>query len=204
MKFIKEEEFTQLMQGVRIVHCNHGRSLCFRDEASILGFDFTNMNIPDHGASPYEGVAAGDRSIEYIMVSSILKIIAELDLFPLYLYPVDDDWADEDLEPLVKRGLLTPEEGAVLDEVVDSGHAMDIIVVDKGEMDLAVRLVTPQMTAFSKTCAVADGKGRVLTTFSQDDEVSFNTTDKNIYEKASLMMKSLSGLPFDVIWAEGE
>ncbi len=202
MKFIEEKVFLEMMDLAGIIPCDDGRSMQFKTEEGVQGFDFTNLALPDKPMAPYEVIGGGDRSIEYAMVSTVFKIFEALELFPLYLYPIDDEWAAEDLSSLVKKGVLTPEEGEILSLVTDEDHGMDVAVIEKEDLAKAVRLIAPQFTIFQTSCAVTDVKGRALLLFSPDDEVSFNTNDKDIFEKASRMIKSLKNLPFEIIWAD--
>ncbi|VAX19178.1 hypothetical protein MNBD_NITROSPINAE02-608 [hydrothermal vent metagenome] len=202
MKFIEEKVFLEMMELAGIASCDDGRSLRYKVEDGAQGFDFTNLALPDKPMAPYEVIGGGDRSVEYAMVSTVFKIFEALKLFPLYLYTIDDEWAAEELDPLVKKGLLTPEEGEILNLVADEDHNMDVVMIEREDLAVAVRLIAPQFTIFQTSCAVTDAKGRALILFSPDDEVSFNTKDKDIYEKASRMVKSLENLPFETIWAD--
>lgn len=202
MKFIEEKVFVGMMKSVGISLSDNGRSLEYKNQDGVLGFDFTNLAHPDKPMAPYEVIGGGDRSVEYAMVSTIFKMLEALKLFPIYLYTIDDEWADEDLAPLVKKGLMTPEEAEILNLVLDEDHSMDVVVIEREDLAKAVRLIAPQFTVFQTSCAVTDINGKTLILFSPDDEVSFNTTDKDIYEKASQMIKSLNNMPFDTIWAD--
>ena len=203
MKFIEDCAFLDMMKSAGIEMSEDGRSILYRNEDAVRGFDFTNLT-PHDPSAPYEAVAAGDRSVEYTMVATAFRIIEALGLFPLYLYSINNEWVDEDLAPLIKGGMLTPEEGEILESVRENDNVSDVVIIEKGEVEKAVRLITPQLTAFSTSCCAADGDGKVLALFSDDDEVSFNTTDPDIYEKAKKMVKSLKNLPFETIWATGE
>ncbi|MGK7346082.1 MAG: hypothetical protein ACNS63_09775 [Candidatus Nitrospinota bacterium M3_3B_026] len=199
MNFLDEKAFLETLRSAGIVPCREGRALCYEDEESVLGFDFTNLSIPDTSVSPFEAQGAGERSVEYAMIGTMLRILDELDLFPLYLYAVDEEWAGEDIGRLRKKGLLTVEEASVLGRVMEEGRGMDVIVVEREEAADAARLIAPQITALGTVCAATDARGRVLALFSQDDEVSFNTMDRRIYEKAAKMLETLKNLPFEVI-----
>jgi len=202
MKFISEKKFLASIRRLGIDKTSDDRSLRYLDETSVLGFDFTNLAIPDLSSSPYETVAEGDRSVEYVMVSTLLKLVEALDLFPVYLWASDNEWADEDLDQLVSRKFITVDEAAILQNVIDQDHGMDVAVIGRDELKEAARLVTPQMTALSTECCATDNKGRFLATFSQDDEVSFNTKDNAIYNAAKEFIGKLKNLPFEIIQAE--
>jgi len=202
MKYIDEKSFLKIMKSVGIIPCREGANLCYEDVENVMGFDFTNLAEPDTSMSLMERQGVGDRSVEYAMVGAMLRILDELGLFPLYLYAADEEWAGEEIGPLTRRGFITAEEGAILESVMDGGHGMDVIVVDRNEIASAARLVTPQLTVLGASCAAADENGRALTLFSQDDEVAFNTTDRDIYEKALEMVRKLKGLPFEVVFVE--
>ncbi len=203
MKFIENSVFLEMMKRAGIELSENGRTMMYHDEGAVKGFDFTNLT-PHNPAEPYEAVAVGDRSVEYAMVATAFKVIDALNIFPLYLYSVDNEWVDEDIAPLIKSGTLTREEADVLESVLENDNALDVAVIEKGEVDKAVRLIVPQLTAFSTSCCAVDAEGKVLALFSEDDEISFNTIDPQIYEKAKKMVKSLSNLPFETIWATGE
>lgn len=202
MRFLNEKEFLEKMKPLGIAPCDEGRRLCYEDEEKTLGFDFTNLAVPESAASLFERQGAGDRSVEYAMVGAMFKIMEALGLFPLYLYASDEEWAGEDVDGLVKRRLLTAEEGELLSRIMDEGHGMDAIALDGAEVAEAVRLVASQLTTLGATCHAVDEKGRALVLFSQDEEVSFNTCDKYVYEKAKAMVKSLENTPFDVVFVE--
>lgn len=202
MEFIDDKTFLKMMKSAGIVLCDENRSICYEDKASVLGFDFTNLAISGKDVSPVEVIGAGDRNVEYAMVSTLFSVMEKLDIFPLYLYTITDEWGDENLDSLIKRGLMTNEEGEALSQVADEGHGMDVAVIEKNELAQAVRLIAPQFTIFQTTCCAVDGRGLALAVFSHDDEVSFNTTDQDIYIKAGKMVKSLKNLPFETVWAQ--
>lgn len=201
MRFLDEKTFLETLRRAGIVPCLEGRGLCYEDDESVLGFDFTNLSIPDTSVSPFEAQGAGERSVEYAMIGTMLRILDELGLFPLRLYAVDEEWAGEDVASLAEKGLITAEEAAVLGRVMEEGRGMDVIVVEREEAADAVRLIAPQVTALGTVCAATDESGRALALFSQDDEVSFNTTDRGVYDKAVKMLSTLKNLPFEVITA---
>ncbi|VAX18622.1 hypothetical protein MNBD_NITROSPINAE01-487 [hydrothermal vent metagenome] len=203
MKFIKNSVFLEMMKRAGIQTSEDGRTMRYQNEGAVKGFDFTNLT-PHSPAGPYEAVASGDRSVEYAMVATAFRVIETLNIFPLYLYSIDNEWVDEDIAPLIKSGTLTREEADILENVLENDNVSDVAVIEKGEVDKAVRLIVPQLTAFSTSCCAVDAEGKVLALFSEDDEVSFNTTDPQIYEKTKKMVKSLSNLPFETVWATGE
>jgi len=202
MKFISEKKFLGSISRSGIGKTSDDRSLRYLDETGVLGFDFTNLAIPDLSESPYEGVAEGDRSVEYVMVSTLFKLVQVLDLFPVYLYASDNEWADENLARLVSQKYITADEASVLQNVIDQDHGMDVAVIGRDEIKEAVRLITPQITALSTECCAVDDKGRFLATFSQDDEVSFDTKDKALYNASKEFILKLKNLPFEIIQAE--
>ncbi|VAX21746.1 hypothetical protein MNBD_NITROSPINAE04-2375 [hydrothermal vent metagenome] len=202
MKFISENEFLGLISRSGIGKTSDDRSLRYTDETGVLGFDFTNLAIPDMSKSPYEGVAEGDRSVEYAMVSTLFKLMEVLALFPVYLFASDNEWADEDLGRLVSQNYITADESSVLQNVIDQDRGMDVVVIGRDEVKEAVRLITPQITALSTECCAVDDKGRFLATFSQDDEVSFNTKDNALYNASKEFILKLKNLPFEIIQAE--
>jgi hypothetical protein len=202
MKFVKEKEFLDQISQLGIGKTPNDRSLRYLDENSVLGFDLTNLTIPDSSNSPYERVAEGDRSVEYAMVSTLFKLVETLGLFPVYLYAADNEWADENLDQLVTQKHITADEASALRNVIDLDHGMDVVVIGQDEVKDAVRLITPQITTFSTECCAVDNKGRFLATFSHDDEVSFNTNDKAIYNASKEFIQKLKNLPFEIVQVE--
>ncbi len=198
MKFIREDEFLQSIPSIGLQLVDDPGAMEYIDEQAVLGFDFTNLTPPDMSTGPYETVAGGDRSVEYAMVSTLFKIVESLGLFPVHLFAVDNEWADEDLHELATKGFITQQEEELLGEIVDGGHGMEVIVLDQNELSDAARIVTPQITTFSTRCQAVDTEARFLAEFSPDDEVSFNTTDKSLYNKVREMVLSLKNLPFEV------
>lgn len=144
----------------------------------------------------------GDRSVEYAMVSTLFKLVEILGLFPVYLYASDNEWADENMNTLVSQKHITADEAAALRNVIDQDHGMDVMVIGHDEVKEAARLITPQITAFSTECCAMDEKGRFLATFSQDDEVLFNTNDKAIYKASREFTLKLKNLPFEIVRVE--
>lgn len=200
MRFIDEKTFLDKMKSAGVVPCGTGGAICYEDIDKTLGFDFTNLTPPDTLTSMFE--AAADRSVEYAMAGVMFRILEGLGVFPLYLYAADNEWAGEELDPLVRRGLITSEERELLEKITEEGHGMDVVVVEPGEAAAAVRLVAPQLTALGTTCFAVDEKGKTLTSFSQDDEVSFYTIDKGMHEKALAMARRLENVPFEVVTVE--
>lgn len=203
MKFIDEKDYHKILRDAGIGVTEDGRSLNYTDGGATLGFDFTNLAAPDTSRSPIEVVGMGDRSVEYTMVAVMFKIIETLGLFPLFLYSGDDEWADENLAELAGKNYISKEEAQTLDDIVSGGHAMDVIEIGADEVPDAVRVITPQLTTFSTYCCVTDANGRFLATFSEDDEVSFNTKEPELYGKAKEALGALGDLPFEVITAPG-
>ncbi len=202
MKFIKEEEFQEIITMTGIEVSAQTGALSYANSDHVVGFDMTNLTIPDTSISPFETQGEGDRSVEYAMVSSLFKVIERLGRFPVYLFAADDEWADDEIDQLASRGFINKEEAKALTELMAEGHGMDIAVVEKGEIADAVRLIVPQITALSTACYAMDGDGKFLASFSQDDEVSFDTTDPEIYAAAKNTLRSAKSLPFEIIWGD--
>jgi hypothetical protein len=204
MRYIDEEPFLERMKNEKgIVLFDEGRSLCYETD-DFHGFDFTNLTNPHKGdESVVERVFADERGIERAMIETLLNLMGELDQFPVRLIPVDDDWADDELESLIAKNYVTPEEGAVLTKVVEDGKALSAVEIDADEIVAGVCLTLPQLTLRSTVCAVIGGDGATLALVSRDEEVSFNTTDRALYEKARALMKArAASLPFEVVWVD--
>ncbi|MBI5815350.1 MAG: hypothetical protein HZB29_07030 [Nitrospinae bacterium] len=202
MKFINETEFFNSIKSSGLGLDEDGRSLRFADEDSAIGFDFANLSIPDLSTGVFEAASRESATVERAMVAAAFGVLSALDLFPAMLYASDNEWLDEDLSGLVKGGVVTKEEAAALNVLSGGGRGMDVIILEKDEADTAVKIITPQITALGTTCYAIGAGGRAVFRFSQDDEVSFNTTDAGIYEKAKKHVMSAGDFPFEIIWGE--
>lgn len=200
MRFIDEQRFLEEMRSFGLDLSEDRRYLRFRNVDATMGFDFTNLSMPGSDDDVFDSLNAREGGVEAIMVRSAVDMMESARLFPIYLFASDNEWLDEDPAPLLQQGLLTENEAKTLTAIVESGHAMDVIVLEPEELDIAVDIITPQLCALGSTCFAVDIKGRAYTLFSQDDEVSFNTLDKNIYRMARGYVSGLSKLPFDIIW----
>jgi hypothetical protein len=98
--------------------------------------------------------------------------------------------------------MLTKEEADVLTDIQQEGKGMDVIIIEHTSIQQMVRILVPQMTVFSKRCYLLDSMGRVLISFSADDEISFDTNDQKVYDKARESLLKLTNTPFNIIWAE--
>ncbi len=202
MLFVDEEKYLGLMKEVGVVPCKEGRGLCYEDEESVLGFDFTNLTVPLTSPAAFESPAPGDRRVESSMVSTLLDLLDKLGEYPASMYLADDEWLAEETGPLVKNGHMTKTEGLILSKLCEEDHGMDVIVVGPDEKAIAESIIIPQLTLFSTTCCITGPKGRVLAVISEDDEVSFNTNDPALFQLADAIMKELEpDLPFKLIRA---
>jgi len=202
LKFIKEAAFYEIITAAGIGISAQTGALSYTDNDHVVGFDMTNLTVPDTAISPFEPRGEGDRSVEYAMVSALFKVIERLGRFPVYLFAADDEWADDEIDQLAARGFINKEETRVLAGLMAEGHGMDVAVVEKEGIADAVRLIAPQITTLSTTCHAMDGAGKFLATFSQDDEVSFDTTDPEIYAAAKETLTGVKNLPFEIIWGD--
>lgn len=202
MRYLDEASYLTDLAEQGIVPCDDGRSFCY-DTADYFGFDFTNLTSPPKAAEGILEPASAGRQVERAMLESLLTLMVELDQAPLRLVAVDDDWADDELPTLLGEGYLSADEGAVLTKVVADGKAMEVIELDAEEIAIGVALLLPQLTHRSTVCAVIGGDGATLALVSQDDEVSFNTDERAVYEKGREIMKRREiELPFEVVWVE--
>lgn len=200
MRFIDERRFLEEMGSFGLELSEDKRYLRFRNDDTAIGFDFTNLSMPGSADDVFDSANAREGGIEVVMVRTALEMMRSAGLFPIYLFASDNEWLDEDPDPLLKQGLITENEAKTLSDIVAEGHGMDVIVIEPEDMETAVDIVTPQLCALGSTCFAVDTKGRGYTLFSQDDEVSFNAVDKNIFRMARGYIGGLSKLPFDVIW----
>jgi hypothetical protein len=200
MRFIDEQRFLEEMAFSGLELSEDKRYLRFRNDDAAMGFDFSNLSMPGSADDVFDSANAREGGVEAIMVRSAVDMMESVKLFPIYLFASDNEWLDEDPAPLLQQGLLTETEAKTLSAIVDGGHSMDVIVIEPDDLDIAVNIITPQLCALGSTCFAVDIKGRAYTLFSQDDEVSFNTIDKNIYRMARGYVSGLSKPPFDVIW----
>ncbi|MBF0169816.1 MAG: hypothetical protein HQK87_01785 [Nitrospinae bacterium] len=202
MRYLDEEPYIATLHEEGIVPCDDGRSLCY-DTGDYYGFDFTNLTSPQKGADGLLEPAGEGRHVERAMIETLLTLLVDLGQAPLRLIPLDDDWADDELESLIGHGYLTKDEGAVLSRVVADGKAMDVIEIAADEIATGVALLLPQLTVRSTVCAIVGGEGETLSLISQDDEISFNTDDRGVYDKARALMKQREiKLPFEVVWVD--
>lgn len=200
MRFIEERRFLEEMGQLGLGLSEDGRVFNFNDPDRAKGFDFSNFTIPGSPEEIIESATANEPSVESIMARSALEAMLSAGLFPIYLFISDNEWLDEDPESLVRQGLMTKTGAAILSAIIEEDHGMDVIVIEAGEIGVAVDIITPQILALGSTCYAVDMKGRAFTLFSQDDEVSFNTIDDGAYEKARSYVEGLSDKPFEVIW----
>ncbi|MDH5511423.1 MAG: hypothetical protein OEZ32_13870 [Nitrospinota bacterium] len=202
MEIIEETAFVQSLERHGIEAREDGQ-LAYVDEVRVLGFDFTNLSAGRMDAGAIEMTQPGDRRVETAMVRALFQIIEKLELFPVHLFSAEDEWLDEDPVQIKEAGHLTGAEARALVMVDKMGGKMAVLQMEQDELEDAVSIITPQMTLFSNRCAATDAEGRYLATFSEDDEVSFNTTDENIYQAARKMAMELRRqAPFEIIFAE--
>ena len=200
MRFIDEQRFLEEMGSLGLDLSEDGRFLRFGDGDLAKGFDFTNLGMPGSEDDVFDSANVREGGVEAIMTRTALEMMRSTGLFPVYLFASDNEWLDEDAATLLRQGLLTESEASTLSGIVADGHGMDVIVLEPEELDAAVDIITPQICALGSTCFAVDVKGRAFTLFSQDDEVSFNTVDKNIFRIARGYIGGLSKPPFDIIW----
>ncbi|MBI4666768.1 MAG: hypothetical protein HY751_10215 [Nitrospinae bacterium] len=201
MRFTSEDHFLSAIAPAGLAQDPEGRYLRFTDEDSVLGFDFTNLTMPDSPGA-FDIAGGMDNSVERSMVETVVRLMEDLDLFPLYLFASDNEWLDEDADALAKRGLIRESERDILKAIQTAGHNMDVLIVEKSEAGRAVDILTPQLTELGATCFAVSEDGSTYALISQDDEVSFNTTDEGIYRRARETVRSLESLSFDIIWGE--
>ncbi|MDH5638598.1 MAG: hypothetical protein OEZ04_08910 [Nitrospinota bacterium] len=202
MEVLEETAFVQSLGRHGIEALEDGQ-LAYIDKERVLGFDFTNLSTGRMDAGAIEMAQPGDRRMETTMVRALFKIIEKLELFPVHLFSAEDEWLDEDPIRMKEAGHMTEAEANALILVDKMGGKMAVLQMEQDELDQAVSIVTPQMTLFSNRCAATDESGKFLACFSEDDEVSFNTTDKNIYQAARKMaLEMRSQVPFEIIFAE--
>ncbi|HJM82679.1 MAG TPA: hypothetical protein QF720_03675 [Nitrospinota bacterium] len=200
MRYLKESDLLEILPSLGIIVGKDGQKL-HMNSSRILGFDITNLQSIKEDAY-YEMIEAGDRNVEYVMVSTVVKLLDTLSLFPVYLYAIDNEWLDEEIAPLLANNMLTKEEADVLTDIQQEGKGMDVIIIEHTSIQQMVRILVPQMTVFSKRCYLLDSMGRVLISFSADDEISFDTNDQKVYDKARESLLKLTNTPFNIIWAE--
>ena len=179
MRFIDERRFLEEMSSFGLDLSEDKRYLRFRNDDAAMGFDFTNLAMPGSEDDVFDSANAREGGVEVVMARTALEMMRSAGLFPIYLFASDNEWLDEDPEPLLKQGLITESEAKTLSEIVADGHGMDVIVIEQDELETAVDIITPQLCALGSTCFAVDAQGRAYTLFSQDDEVSFNAADKN-------------------------
>lgn len=200
MRFIDERRFLEEMGSFGLDLSEDRRYLRFRNDETAMGFDFTNLSMPGSEDDVFDSANAREGGVEVVMARTALEMMRSAGLFPIYLFASDNEWLDEDPAPLMRQGLITDGEAKILSDIVADGHGMDVIVIGQEELEVAVDIIAPQLCALGSTCFAVDAKGRAFTLFSQDDEVSFNTVDKNVFRMARGYIGGLSKLPFDVIW----
>lgn len=200
MRFIDEQRFLEEMDSSGLDLSEDRRYLRFRNDDAAMGFDFTNLAMPGSTDDVFDSANAREGGVEAIMIRTALEMMLSAGLFPIYLFASDNEWLDEDPAPLVRQGLLTENEAKTLSAIVANGHGMDVIVIEPEDLDSAVDIVTPQVCALGSTCFAVDVKGRAFTLFSQDDEVSFNTVDKDIFRIARGYVKGLPNPSFEIVW----
>ena len=200
MRYLKESDLLEILPSLGIIVGKDGQKL-HMNSSRILGFDITNLQSIKEDAY-YEMIEAGDRNVEYVMVSTVVKLLDTLSLFPVYLYAIDNEWLDEEIAPLLANNMLTKEEADVLTDIQQEGKGMDVIIIEHTSIQQMVRILVPQMTVFSKRCYLLDSMGRVLISFSADDEISFDTNDQKVYDKERESLLKLTNTPFNIIWAE--
>ncbi|MDH4184304.1 MAG: hypothetical protein OEV92_08790 [Nitrospinota bacterium] len=202
MKLINEKDFMAEMESAKIELLDDGQPAYTGDE-DVLGFDFSNLTPASDGAGLIEHMTSGSRATERAMVEALFNIVKKLGLFPVFLMAVDDEWADEEQKALLERGDLNETEVEAMEMILENDGNMKILMLEKDEMEEAVAIVTPQMTLLSNRVAAMDAQGRFLAYFSEDDEVSFNTTDPAIYQAArKLALEMRAEAPFEMIFAE--
>jgi len=200
MRFIDEQRFLEEMSSFGLDLSEDKRYLRFRNADTSMGFDFSNLSMPGSADDVFDSANAREGGVEVVMARTALEMMRSAGLFPVYLFASDNEWLDEDPTPLLRQGLITESEAKTLSDIVTDGHSMDVIVIEPADLETAVDIVTPQLCALGSTCFAVDMKGRAYTLLSQDDEVSFNTVDKDIFRMARGYIGGLSKLPFDVIW----
>jgi len=202
MKLINENDFMAEMESAKIELLDDGQPAYIGDE-DVLGFDFSNLAPAGDGAGLIEHMTSGSRATERAMVEALFTIVKKLGLFPVFLMAVDDEWADEEQKALLERGDLNEAEVEAMEMIIENDGNMKALMLEKEEMEEAVAIVTPQMTLLSNRVAAMDAQGRFLAYFSEDDEVSFNTTDPAIYKAArKLALEMRAEAPFEMIFAE--
>jgi hypothetical protein len=200
MRFIDERRFLEETTSFGLDLSEDKRYLRFRNDDTAMGFDFSNLSMPGSADDVFDSANAREGGVEVVMVRTALEMMRSAGLFPIYLFASDNEWLDEDPTPLLQQGLIMENEAKTLSDIVTDGHSMDVIVIELADLETAVDIVTPQLCALGSTCFAVDMKGRAYTLFSQDDEVSFNTVDKDVFRMARGYVGGLSKLPFDVIW----
>lgn len=202
MEIIEEKELFKTLAAKGIRPDELGAP-AYVDDDSVRGFDFSNLEPGRAAPGALDYVNPGDRVVETAMVEALFQIIHSLGLFPLYLVAVDDEWAPEEPEELKGMGHLSERETEALGRVSAMNGGMNVLKLTAEELETASAIIAPQMTLFSNRCVAMDGEGRFIALFSEDDEVSLNTTDEKLYHAArKLALEIRKTAPFDMIFAE--
>jgi len=203
MKYINEQNYLAELKENGVIPSGDGLTLEYSDDAGVRGFDFTNLTSPDMAKTALDSGMGGEAVVERKMIEVVFDLCAEMDLYPLRLHAIEDEWGGADPEELLASDKLDKATATLLRTLDESDHLMDVIEIGKEERDAGVNLVTMQFVMFGGATAITSRSGAFLALVSQDDEVSFNTGDGALYEKARAIVRQNAGAyPFDIIFAE--
>ncbi|MFW2331828.1 MAG: hypothetical protein ACN4E2_06005 [Nitrospinota bacterium] len=201
MRYINEDLFLLDVKDDGIVKCDNDRSISFSTD-DYFGFDFTNLAYTKTGVPSLATTNRGD-SIEKEMLEALFNLLNELDQFPVSLIALEDKWVDEECLELDQNSAFTPEEKELLIKIDGSGASMDVVEFEEDELEDAIRLLYPQLVLRQNRCAIIGRDGLTLSTASYDDEVSFNTLSKELYDRArSIIREQEDSFRFEVVWIE--